>query len=286
MQSKVGRFFIGVLLAAAAFLVYFLISNGIGVVVLFLISAVFAAQNPEMDPQQLENKLNDVFQGLVPTIFVLTTIVLVILFYAFFIFMNKNFKDYTRFKKIQWPFVMLSFFLGYALNMASIAVMELVPIPETWIEDHDQHTSFYGPVIFIILAVVVCAPLLEEIVFRGLIYTVLKKHSATWIAALISAVVFGAVHGNMLQAIYAGIMGLVCVYVYEMTESLLGSILVHLGFNATDIVNGLIQAFVGVRFDKLPSIPLLIASGIATAVMMVLLFNLNRKNNMHEIYIE
>ncbi len=286
MQSKVGRFFIGVLLAAAAFLVYFLISNGIGVVVLFLISAVFAAQNPEMDPQQLENKLNDVFQGLVPTIFVLTTIVLVILFYAFFIFMNKNFKDYTRFKKIQWPFVMLSFFLGYALNMASLALMELVPISQSWFEDHEQHVTFYGPVIFIILAVVVCAPLLEEIVFRGLIYTVLKKHSATWIAALISAVVFGAVHGNMLQAIYAGIMGLVCVYVYEMTESLLGSILVHLGFNATDIVNGLIQAFVGVRFDKLPSIPLLIASGIATAVMMVLLFNLNRKNNMHEIYIE
>lgn len=286
MQSKVGRFFTGIMLAAAAFLVYFLVSNGISIVILFSISPVILSQNPEMSQQELQIKLMEVFEALVPTIFVLTTIILVIIFYAFFIFINKNLNEYTRLKKIQWPFVMLSFFLGYALNMASIAVMELVPIPETWIEDHDQHTSFYGPVLFIILAVVVCAPILEEVVFRGLIYTVLKRHSAAWIAALISAVVFGAVHGNMLQAIYAGVMGLVCVYVYEMTESLLGSILLHVGFNVTHIINGIIGALIGVRFDSLPAIPVLLVSGIATAVMMVLLFNMNKQNNMHEIYIE
>ena len=99
MQSKVGRFFIGIMLAAAAFLVYFLVSNGISIVILFSISPVILSQNPEMSQQELQIKLMEVFEALVPTIFVLTTIILVIIFYAFFIFINKNLNEYTRLKK-------------------------------------------------------------------------------------------------------------------------------------------------------------------------------------------
>lgn len=287
MQSKVGRFFIGILLAVAAFAAYFGISNLISVFFLFSISPILLSQNPDMTPQEFESKLQEgVLDAITPAIFVISTIVLVILFYAFFILVNKSFSQYTRLKKTDWSFLMISFFLGYALNMAVISLVELLPVPESWLEKNSEATTFYGPFLFVVLAVIVCAPLLEEVVFRGLIYTVIKKHSAAWIATLISATAFGVVHGNILQAIYAGFMGFMCVYVYEMSDSLFSSISLHVGFNCTFLINGLIGLFLGVDFEKLPTLPVLVVSLGATIVMMTLVFKLNRRINMHEIYIE
>lgn len=80
------------------------------------------------------------------------------------------------------------------------------------------------------VAVGILAPLVEEIVFRGAILRTLlglmskKNH---WVAIIISAAIFGVVHGNVAQFINALLMGLVLGWMYYRTGSLVPGILLH-----------------------------------------------------------
>lgn len=79
-------------------------------------------------------------------------------------------------------------------------------------------------------AVGIMAPLAEEIVFRGAILRSLlammskKNH---WVAILISAALFGVVHGNAAQFIHALLAGLLLGWMFYRTKSLVPGILMH-----------------------------------------------------------
>lgn len=80
------------------------------------------------------------------------------------------------------------------------------------------------------VAVGVLAPLAEEVVFRGAILRTLlammskKNH---WVAIMISAALFGLVHGNTAQFVNALLIGLVLGWMYYRTKSLVPGILLH-----------------------------------------------------------
>ena len=80
----------------------------------------------------------------------------------------------------------------------------------------------------LILLAVVMAPLFEEIVFRGIIMKgLINKGMKPITAIIISAVVFGVVHGNPWQFVGAVFLGSVLGLVYYKTKSLLLPILLH-----------------------------------------------------------
>lgn len=80
------------------------------------------------------------------------------------------------------------------------------------------------------VAVGILAPLAEEIVFRGAILRTLlnmmskKNH---WVAIMISAAIFGVIHGNTAQFVNALLMGLLLGWMYYRTKSLVPGILMH-----------------------------------------------------------
>lgn len=61
----------------------------------------------------------------------------------------------------------------------------------------------------------ILSPLAEEAVFRGLIYNRMKRCFNYPVALAVSALLFGCYHGNMVQAVYGTILGLMMAYVYE-----------------------------------------------------------------------
>lgn len=80
------------------------------------------------------------------------------------------------------------------------------------------------------LAVGILAPIAEELVFRGAILRTLlnltgqRRH---WIAIAISAVIFGAAHGNLPQFVHATLIGLLLGWMYYRTKSILPGVLFH-----------------------------------------------------------
>lgn len=63
------------------------------------------------------------------------------------------------------------------------------------------------------------SPITEEIVFRGLVFNRLRRYCPSAMAAVVSGLVFGIYHGNLVQGIYGGCMGILTAYLYERTHS-------------------------------------------------------------------
>lgn len=93
-----------------------------------------------------------------------------------------------------------------------------------------------------VIAMVILAPIGEEILCRGLTFYYAKKVSSNFmIANCIQALAFGVMHMNLVQGTYAFIMGLVLGVLYERFHSLYLCILVHfvvnfLGVLVADII--------------------------------------------------
>jgi membrane protease YdiL (CAAX protease family) len=124
------------------------------------------------------------------------------------------------------------------LFWAALAALGSI-LPSEWLVEQMQHTMpeaqeklfeqiMAQPIGYISIGIV--APLAEEMVFRGAILRKLlgrfgeKWH---WVAILISAVIFGAVHGNIPQFVHAALIGLLLGWMYYRTGSILPGVLLH-----------------------------------------------------------
>ena len=88
----------------------------------------------------------------------------------------------------------------------------------------------------------VCSPIAEELVFRGIVYNRTKRHFNVIVSVLITAVLFGAYHGNLVQGIYAFFAAIILTVVYEKSGSLFWAILIHgimnvIGFALSSFIN-------------------------------------------------
>ncbi len=83
----------------------------------------------------------------------------------------------------------------------------------------------------LVLMVAVVAPLCEELFFRGLVQGGLERSLPTAPALALSAVIFGAVHFQLLQFLGLGLFGLVLAVALNRTGRLSVTIFLHMGFN-------------------------------------------------------
>lgn len=84
-------------------------------------------------------------------------------------------------------------------------------------------------------AAVLVAPLVEETVFRGFVYAVVKKHTDAFFAALVSSALFALAHFHLASALPLFVLALGFTAAYERTGSLLVPMLMHAIFNAATL---------------------------------------------------
>jgi membrane protease YdiL (CAAX protease family) len=87
-----------------------------------------------------------------------------------------------------------------------------------------------------LLAMVLVAPVTEELLFRGWLLQDLKARYGTAPALVVSSVLFGLVHIQLPAVIYATVAGLVLGAVALRARSTLGSIAMHSGVNALPLL--------------------------------------------------
>lgn len=82
------------------------------------------------------------------------------------------------------------------------------------------------------VATLILPPLVEEIIFRGLILRYLRRAGACFLVAnLIQAVLFGIFHMNLVQGIYAACLGFLLGYLAWRYDSILVPMVMHALFN-------------------------------------------------------
>lgn len=161
-------------------------------------------------------------------------------------------------RDLRWG--VLGLLAGVPLVMGSIMVIQLISLwlgHETPAVGHDMlnmlidSDSALGSAL-IILSAVLIAPVLEEAIFRGLLQSVLVEWfgpSMRWGVVLVAAMLFALVHisavpeGAEVQVLFGlFVFGGVLGWLYERTGSLWPSIMVHIGFNALNVIVALSTA--------------------------------------------
>lgn len=81
------------------------------------------------------------------------------------------------------------------------------------------------------IALVVLIPILEEMIFRGVIFAGMMQLNRPYLAVIGSAVFFGAMHVQPIQVGYAFLSGVILGLIYYYTQNLCMTILAHIIFN-------------------------------------------------------
>ena len=127
-------------------------------------------------------------------------------------------------------------FLGIGLQLFTNLLMQIIyMIAPSALDEYAALVETVGigqANVVSLLATVILAPIVEEIMFRGVTMQLAGKAGAGFLLAnLIQAVAFGIYHFNLIQGIYATILGLVLGYVAYKYDSIYPSILLHLAYN-------------------------------------------------------
>lgn len=139
------------------------------------------------------------------------------------------------FKKLTWKNVLISVLCGFCLcffaNGTVCIESVLTPgIVEAYMEMAEA--AGLGTNAFVIFASIVLAPIGEEFVCRGLTQRFAKKaFGKFWIANIIQALVFGFIHMNWVQGIYAFVIGLVLGWLVERYDSIILAMILHCAVN-------------------------------------------------------
>ena len=115
-------------------------------------------------------------------------------------------------------------------------LVELIPMADFFRDMILELASDKGLLMF--LALVIAAPVLEELIFRGIILDGLLKIYSPAKAIVISSLLFGLIHLNPWQFIGGAVAGGFIGWVYFHTRSVLAAILIHAVFNLTAFVEG------------------------------------------------
>ncbi len=130
-------------------------------------------------------------------------------------------------------------FIVYFLLYVVIATLAKVFVPGLDLEQNQQlgfeTTKRFGELALIFVSLVIIPPIVEEILFRGFLYTGLKTKWPTWLAALITSIMFAAAHLQFgsgapllwVAAIDTFALSLVLIYLREKTGGLSAPILLH-----------------------------------------------------------
>lgn len=160
--------------------------------------------------------------------------------------------------------VLVSVFLSVGLNN----LIALSPLREMSKHFNRINSTVYSDgKLFQILAVGICAPILEEVTFRGILFGNLRKGFGKIIAIFASALVFGAMHHNIVQFIYATGLGVAFAYIYEKTGALWSCILAHSAANLFSLV----ATWYGISGFLTKSDTICMVSGIIGCIVSVVL---------------
>lgn len=133
------------------------------------------------------------------------------------------------------PVLVLALAAGVAMSFWATIAINMISWPEAMVESYVESSASLTsqqPVIDF-LAVVLMAPLVEELLFRGVIYDALCTFVPAGAAVVFQAMLFGSTHGTLLWILYSTLIGCVLGYVRKRTDSLWPCILMHGAFNGS-----------------------------------------------------
>lgn len=214
--------------------------SGVGVTFLIQLGLMFLttivaqgiSKNSAFDINQMYNN----FSGIKPTAYYLSLCVCMVIYNflpALFLKnrLGKSFNEILPFEKLKkfksFLYVVFGLSICVIANILTtilIGTAKIIHMPVP-----DVSVPYSNELIHIIINIICLSffpAILEEFAFRGVILSALRKYGDAF-AIFISAIIFGMIHGNIVQIPFAFTLGLLLGFLVVKTNSLIPSIIVH-----------------------------------------------------------
>lgn len=234
-----------------------------GFMLYFLIPGIQSGIYDDFSSVGIQQLTNDFVSEYGMTITILRNVILIPL-YFFFIKRDEKY-DIALERKVYYEnydkrFILLVLPLGIAMALGFnilISISGLMSISKSYkqIEEISYSSNYFIQ----ILSACILAPLFEEFLMRGLLYGRLRYHLNAPLSIVITAALFGIIHGNIVQFAYAFLVGIVLAYSYDKFKTIVVPVILHCITNLTSVV---VTAL-------LPSIGSTASMGVNIAVMVV-----------------
>ncbi len=172
----------------------------------------------------------------------------------------------------------ISLGLTYAVSVVSNIFFSYIQLFGVNVNDLSQPIpDTPGELILYFFTVVVCAPLFEEILFRGVLLTHHIKFGC-WHAITVTGILFGLIHQNHEQMFFAAALGIVFGYIDVKAGSIIPSLIAHVAVNLYSFIITLFLYFTNynetlanpsVGFDGPPAV--IMISGILNTLVYALI---------------
>ncbi|NDI78723.1 MULTISPECIES: CPBP family intramembrane glutamic endopeptidase [Psychrilyobacter] len=136
--------------------------------------------------------------------------------------------------------LMIGYYFWYQSSIG--VVTNKIPLPEFLEEVFKDMELHPYPAIF---SIAIIAPIYEEIFMRGIILAGLLNRYSPKKAIIISALIFGISHFNIVQSVNATLIGLILGMIYYKTNSLILCIAVHMTNNIFAMIMGVAKEYMG-----------------------------------------
>ena len=162
--------------------------------------------------------------------------------------------------------ILLFLFLGIGCQFFFTGAMTLIkPLLTNVFSDYanvmEGLTS--GNETVVLLLMIIIAPVTEELIFRGVTLHRANRYVSFLGANILQAVLFGIYHGNIIQGVYASLLGFLLGAIYYKYKTIFAPILLHLIINASSLLVVLIP-------DHFLSYVILVAAGGLSIVITLL----------------
>lgn len=218
--------------------------------------------------------------------YVCSALVLCLVYSGLLKFVKRNYEERPatlKLRPISGTLQMLLIGLGVGgvsllwLNFAEL-IQKSIPALQASYETFNTEMGAFenGDYIWMLLEVSIIGPMVEELLFRGLVFHFVERDTGKeGVAIFISALLFGIWHGIFVQGVYTFLIGLVLGYLYAKTRKLIWPFLVHLVNNFSGTLP---PGFDGEYANMLVNL----ASLICIPVLFILLWRMEKNTKQIE----
>ena len=165
----------------------------------------------------------------------LTSMAAVMVLPFFCYMMKKDGYFYKKRKKLSAGKTVGIIVLGIAANAACSLLLNLLNTKAGF--SNDAQEALLGSNLAVqLIGIGIIVPIMEEVLFRGLVYNRLKAYNNSWLSIILAAGIFAVYHGNPLQILFAFPMGLLILAVYVREDTLLAPVVLHMAVNISSIL--------------------------------------------------
>ncbi len=153
---------------------------------------------------------------------------------------SRNPQETTAFRKVVFGIITVLVVLP-ALTLVGLVWQQILHWLGIVIEQQDLVGIFAAEestrlLILMTLLAITVAPVTEELIFRGGIFRYMRTRTPRWVALLVPALLFGALHANLASFVPLVALGIILALAYERTGSITVPIVAHGLFNLHTII--------------------------------------------------